>query len=46
MMFKLLKQRWPAEQLVPIFAAVGLDEKIRAEKVSLEQFVALTRLLV
>jgi 16S rRNA A1518/A1519 N6-dimethyltransferase RsmA/KsgA/DIM1 with predicted DNA glycosylase/AP lyase activity len=46
MMFKLLKQCWPAEQLMPAFAAVGLDEKIRAEKVSLEQFVALTKLLV
>ena len=46
MMFKLLKQRWPAATLAPVFAAVGLGEKIRAEKVSLEQFVALTKTLV
>jgi len=45
MMFKLLKQGWPADQLVTAFTEIGLDEKIRAEKVSLEQFVALTRAL-
>lgn len=45
MMLKLLKQNWPAERLAAAFAALGLDEKIRAEKVSLEQFVELTRLL-
>ena len=42
MMFKLLKQSWPPEQLSAAFAKLGLDEKIRGEKVSLEQFVALT----
>ena len=42
MMFKLLKQSWPVEQLAAAFGKLGLDEKIRAEKVSLEQFVALT----
>jgi len=45
MMLKLLKQSWPAERLVAAFAQTGLDEKVRAEKVSLEQFVNLARLL-
>lgn len=45
MMLKLLKQEWPAEKLAAAFAHLGLDEKIRAEKVSLEQFVELTRML-
>ncbi len=46
MMLKLLKQSWPADQLTAAFAKLGLDEKVRAEKVSLDQFVELTRLLV
>lgn len=45
MMHKLLKQNWPAEKLDEAFAALGLHPQIRAEKVSLEQFVELTRLL-
>lgn len=45
MMLKLLKQSWPAEQLAAAFAQLGLDEKSRAEKVTLEQFVELTRVL-
>lgn len=45
MMLKLLKQDWPAERLTAAFAHLGLDEKVRAEKVSLEQFVELTRML-
>src|SRR6266545_5158418 len=45
MMLKLLKQRWPATQLGAALAAVELSPKIRAEAVSLEQFVRLTGLL-
>jgi 16S rRNA (adenine1518-N6/adenine1519-N6)-dimethyltransferase len=45
MLLKLLKQNWPSEQLVEVFAQLGLDEKIRGEKVSVEQFVAMTKLL-
>jgi 16S rRNA (adenine1518-N6/adenine1519-N6)-dimethyltransferase len=45
MMFKLLKQSWPADQLTAAFTGLGLDEKIRAERVTLVQFVELTRLL-
>jgi 16S rRNA A1518/A1519 N6-dimethyltransferase RsmA/KsgA/DIM1 with predicted DNA glycosylase/AP lyase activity len=45
MMLKLLKQSWPVETLQCAFAKVGIDEKTRAEKVSLEQFVELTRQL-
>jgi 16S rRNA (adenine1518-N6/adenine1519-N6)-dimethyltransferase len=46
MMLKLLKQDWPAEKLDRAFAEVNLSPQIRAEKVSLEQFVQFTRLLV
>lgn len=45
MMLKLLKQEWPAEKLDAALAAVKLSPQVRAEAVSLEQFVALTRLL-
>lgn len=45
MMLKLLKQDWPAEKLTSALEQLGLSPQIRAEKVSLEQFVALTRLL-
>lgn len=45
MMFKLLRQQWPVEKLSAAFTKLGLDEKIRAEKVGLEIFVALTRAL-
>jgi 16S rRNA (adenine1518-N6/adenine1519-N6)-dimethyltransferase len=41
MMFKLLKQHWPVERLTDAFARTGIDERIRAERVGLEQFVAL-----
>ena len=42
MMRKNLKGGWPDEILDAAMSAVGLDSKIRAEKVTLEQFVALT----
>ena len=45
MMLKLLKSLWPAEVLDAAFAEVGISPTERAEKVSLERFVALTRIL-
>ena len=45
MMLKLLKQNWPKEQLEPAFAALNISPQERAEKLSLEQFVALTEKL-
>ena len=42
MMRKNLKGGWPEELIDAAMSAVGLDSKIRAEKVTLEQFVALT----
>jgi 16S rRNA (adenine1518-N6/adenine1519-N6)-dimethyltransferase len=42
MMAKLLKQDWPAEQLDLALTALGLSPQVRAEAVSLEQFVRLT----
>ena len=45
MMAKLLRQAWPRETVTAVFAALNLDLQIRAEKVSLEQFVRLTTLL-
>ena len=46
MMLKLLKQDWPVEKLTSAFEQLGLSPQIRAEKVSLEQFVALTEKLI
>jgi 16S rRNA (adenine1518-N6/adenine1519-N6)-dimethyltransferase len=45
MMMKLLKQEWPAEKLAPAFERVSLSPQVRAEAVTLEQFVALTSCL-
>ena len=45
MMFKLLKQDWPEEKLRSAFGALKISLQERAEKLSLEQFVALTKLL-
>ena len=45
MMLKLLKQNWPVEKLNAAFEQLNLSPQIRAEKVSLEQFVVLTQLL-
>jgi 16S rRNA (adenine1518-N6/adenine1519-N6)-dimethyltransferase len=44
-MLKLLKAEWPADLLERAFKAIGLPPLIRAEAVSLDQFVALTRYL-
>jgi 16S rRNA (adenine1518-N6/adenine1519-N6)-dimethyltransferase len=45
MMLKLLKQDWPKEQLEAAFAELKIPPQERAEKLSLEQFVALTEKL-
>jgi 16S rRNA (adenine1518-N6/adenine1519-N6)-dimethyltransferase len=45
MMLKLLKQDWPKEKLEAAFATLNISPQERAEKLNLEQFVALTRLL-
>jgi len=41
MMLKLLKQDWTAEKLAAAYEAAGVDEKIRAEALTIEQFVQL-----
>ncbi|MGH7990674.1 MAG: 16S rRNA (adenine(1518)-N(6)/adenine(1519)-N(6))-dimethyltransferase RsmA [Limisphaerales bacterium] len=45
MMLKLLKQDWPVEKLNATFAELKISPQERAEKLSLEQFVALTQML-
>jgi len=45
MMLKLLKTEWPLEKLQAAFAALNISPQERAEKLSLEQFVALTERL-
>lgn len=45
MMFKLLKQHWPVEKLAAAFEQTELSPQIRAEAVSLSQFVQLTQIL-
>ena len=45
MMLKLLKQDWTEENLTAAFATIGLSPQVRAEAVSLEHFVALTKAL-
>lgn len=46
MMLKLLKQDWPAEKLATAFAQLNLSSQERAEKLNLDQFVALTKILL
>jgi 16S rRNA (adenine1518-N6/adenine1519-N6)-dimethyltransferase len=46
MMFKLLKAHWPREILQEAFERTRLSPAIRAESVTLEKFVELTRLLL
>jgi 16S rRNA (adenine1518-N6/adenine1519-N6)-dimethyltransferase len=46
MMLKLLKQDWPKEKLDAAFAELKISPQERAEKLSLEQFVALTQFLI
>jgi 16S rRNA (adenine1518-N6/adenine1519-N6)-dimethyltransferase len=45
MMLKLLKAEWPMELLKSAFAQTRIPEQARAESVSLEQFIALTKAL-
>jgi len=45
MMMKLLKQDWPEEKLENTFCELNVSPQERAEKLSLEQFVEMTRLL-
>ena len=45
MMAKLLKQQWPAEKITQALDQLGISMQARAQTVSLEQFVALTKLL-
>jgi 16S rRNA (adenine1518-N6/adenine1519-N6)-dimethyltransferase len=45
-MLKLLKEDWPARELEQLFERFQLSFQIRAESVTLEQFVSLTRELV
>jgi 16S rRNA (adenine1518-N6/adenine1519-N6)-dimethyltransferase len=45
MMLKLLKQDWPVDKLAAAFAELKISPQERAEKLSLEQFVALTEKL-
>jgi 16S rRNA (adenine1518-N6/adenine1519-N6)-dimethyltransferase len=45
MMLKLLKQEWPKEKLEAAFAELQISPMERAEKLSLERFVALTKIL-
>jgi len=42
-MLKLLKSVCPLEVLEAVYARIGLDSRVRAEAVSLEEFVELTR---
>jgi 16S rRNA (adenine1518-N6/adenine1519-N6)-dimethyltransferase len=45
MMLKLLKQEWPKEKLEAAFMELNISPQERAEKLSLEQFVELTKIL-
>ncbi len=45
MMFKLLTAAWPEAQLEAAFGVTGIAKTERAERVALDQFVALTRQL-
>jgi len=46
MMFKLLKQDWPEEKLKSAFVELKIPQQERAEKLSLEQFTGLAKLLI
>lgn len=46
MMLKLLKQDWAADKLAVVFAELKISPQERAEKLSLEQFVELTKILI
>jgi 16S rRNA (adenine1518-N6/adenine1519-N6)-dimethyltransferase len=46
MMLKLLREDWPTDKLAGAFATLKISPQERAERLSLEQFVALTGKLV
>jgi 16S rRNA (adenine1518-N6/adenine1519-N6)-dimethyltransferase len=46
MMLKLLKRDWAVDKLAAAFAELKISPQERAEKLSLEQFVALTKILL
>ncbi len=46
MLLKLLRADWPGEKLDAAFAQLNISPQIRAERLTLEQFVRLTELLV
>ena len=46
MLVKLLKQQWPVEKITAALEQLKLRPDVRGEKLTLEQFVALTRLLI
>jgi 16S rRNA (adenine1518-N6/adenine1519-N6)-dimethyltransferase len=43
MMIKLLREDWPADRVASAFRVAGIADSARAETVSLEQYVTLTR---
>jgi 16S rRNA A1518/A1519 N6-dimethyltransferase RsmA/KsgA/DIM1 with predicted DNA glycosylase/AP lyase activity len=43
MMIKLLKADWNIEWISALLDELGLDPKVRAEQVSLDQFVRMTQ---
>jgi 16S rRNA (adenine1518-N6/adenine1519-N6)-dimethyltransferase len=45
MMLKLLRADWPKEKLESAIAGLNISTQERAEKLTLEQFVALTKIL-
>ena len=45
MILKLLKQDWPEQKLKQVFQELCISPQERAEKLTLEQFVALTKIL-
>ncbi len=45
MMAKLLRQQFPSERILEAFSGLGISPQARAETISLEQFVALTKVL-
>jgi len=45
MMMKLLKEEWPVQALAEAFDEISLSHQARAEKVSLEQFVTLSKII-
>ena len=42
-MIKLLKRDWPEADVATAFGVLGIDESIRAERITLEQFAELTK---